>query len=323
VQPRLVKRTNRRGARGPWNNFIHHNSVRLSDGVLAITEEDFGGRCRGAGTLQTWRIGRGRLMRPMDSFGVEVDGAARVMCSAHYFEANNGLIAQGFYEQGVRLVDARRPGRLRQVGYYVNRPGMVWSAMFAPTDPTGSTVYALDHSRGIDVLALDRGALRPVRRRGARRPIRNPRRGVGMLIVDGFERVRPGQRLGIGVGVFGPGRPVRATVTLPPQLVDVNPPDGATYDPAARTIRFTMRSRANFRQRSIFVRVASETPLGTRLELIGYVDGPRDLLPLDDRGVDVSFVASRADPSFDLTATAARAGPPRMFCRLPAPDYTF
>jgi hypothetical protein len=184
-------------------------------------------------------------------------------------------------------------------------------------------VYALDHSRGIDVLAIDRGALKPVRRRGARRPLRNPQRGVGMLIVDGFERVRPGQRLGIGIGVFGPGRPVRATITLPPELVEVNPPDGASYDAATRTIRFTMRSRGTFRQRSIIARVARETPIGTRLEVIGYVDGPRDLLPLDDRGVDVSFVASRADPSFDLAATAARAGPPRLFCRLPPPDYTF
>jgi LVIVD repeat-containing protein len=329
VRPRLVKRTNRRGSRGPWNNFIHHNTVRLSDGVLAVTEEDFGGRCRGAGTLQTWRIGRGRLMRPMDSFGVEVDGAARVMCSAHYFEASNGLIAQGFYEQGVRLVDARRPGRLRQVGYYINRPGMVWSAIFPPTDPTGSTVYALDHSRGIDVLALDRDRLRPVRRRGARRAIRNPRRGVGTFIVDGFERVRAGQRIGIGVGVFGPGRPVRVTVTLPPQLIDLNLPDGADYDPATRTLRFTLRSRRTFRSRALFARVAPGTPVGTRLEVIGYASGPRDLLPLDDRGVDVSFVGERAVPSFDDdTATAAslraasRAGPPTGFCRLPAGDYT-
>jgi LVIVD repeat len=325
VRPRLVKRTDRRGRRGPWNNFIHHNSLKLGENVLAVTEEDFGGQCRGAGTLQTWRIGRGRLMRPMDSFGVERDGAARVMCSAHYFDASGGLIAQGFYEQGVRLISAARPGRLRQVGYYINRPGMVWSALFAPTDPTGSTVYALDHSRGIDVLALDRGALKPVRRRGARRPIRNPQRGVGMFIVDGFERARAGQRLGIGVGIFGPGRPIEVTVTLPPQLVDVNPPDGATYDAATGTVSFTTRSRRNFRSRAIFARVAPGTPVGTRLEVIGYARGPNDLLPLDDRGVDVTFVSSRSVPSFpELTArvAGARASPPRGFCRLPPPDYT-
>jgi LVIVD repeat len=322
VRPRLVKRTNRRGARGPWNNFIHHNSVRLSRRVLAVTEEDFGDRCRRAGTLQTWRIGRGRVMRPMDSFGVERDGGVRVMCSAHYFEANRGLIAQGFYEQGVRLVDARRPGRLRQVGYYVNRPGMVWSAMFAPTDPTGSTVYALDHARGIDVLALDRGALRPVRRSGARRVLRNPKRGVGMFITDGFDAVRAGQRLTIGIGVYGRGSPIDVSLTLPPQLVDVNPPDGAAYDPATRTMRMTLRARRGVRTRLVFARVAPGTPLGTSLEVIGYASGPDDPLPLDDRGVDVSVVATRRKSAFDATAATARqAGAWRGFCRLP-PDYT-
>jgi hypothetical protein len=317
VRPRLVKRTDRRGARGPWNNFIHHNSLRLGSDVVAITEEDFGDRCRGAGTLQTWRIGRGRLMRPMDSWGVERDGGSRVMCSAHYFDARDGLIAQGFYEQGVRLIDARRPGRLRQVGYYVNRPGMVWSAIFAPTDPTGSTVYALDHARGIDVLALDRGALRPVQRRGARRPLRNPQRGVTMVVVDEYDAVRPGQRLPIAVGVIGRSSPVDVTVTLPPELVDVNPPDGATYDPATRTLRMTLRGRSNQRARLILTRVARTAPIGTPIEVIGYANAPGDPLPLDDRGVDRGVVARRSRQAFATRATASRAAPWRGYCMLP------
>ncbi|MGH2950096.1 MAG: LVIVD repeat-containing protein, partial [Solirubrobacteraceae bacterium] len=207
VRPRLVLRTNRRGRRGPLNDFIHHNSLRLRRKVLAITEEDFRNGCRGAGTLQTWRIGRRRL-RPLDTFGVERDRASQVLCSAHYFDARDGLIAQGFYEQGVRLIDARRPGRLRQVGYYVSRPGLVWGALFAPTDPTGSTVYSIDHSRGIDVLALDRSALRPVRRRGARRAV-TPKAGFSLAISDGFDAVRPGQRLRLRLGVGGRGGPVQ------------------------------------------------------------------------------------------------------------------
>jgi LVIVD repeat len=325
VRPRLVKRTNRRGARGPWNNFIHHNSLRLSRTVLAITEEDFADQCKGAGTLQTWRIGRGRLLRPIDSWGAERDGGARVMCSAHYFEASRGLIAQGFYEQGVRLIDVRRPGRLRQVGYYVNRPGMVWSAMFPPTDPTGSTVYALDHSRGIDVLALDRAALNPVRRRGARRPLANPARGVQFAITDGFDTVRAGQRVAVGAFVFGRGRPVDVTMTLPPELVDVNPPDGAVYDPATRTVRMTLQSRRRVRTRILFARVARNAPLGRRLEVIGYTSLARDPLPIDDRGVDVSFVARRSRSAFSSRGRSSFAGSsgarPRLgYCELP---YTF
>ena len=197
VHPKLVRRTNRQGSRPPLNKFIHHNSLRLRRNVVAITEEAFGRGCRRAGTLQTWRISRHRRMRPLDTFGVERDRSARLLCSAHYFDARDGLIAQGFYEQGVRLIDARRPRRLRQVGYYVNRPGLFWGALFAPTDPSGSTVYALDHSRGIDVLALDRAALRPVRRKGSR-PRGPLNADSSMFILSPFS-VRPGQRISIGL----------------------------------------------------------------------------------------------------------------------------
>src|SRR5918992_1584880 len=116
LRPRLVRRTNARGGRPPLNDLIHHNSLRLRRDVLAVTEEAFGRTgCRGAGTLQTWRIPARGGVTPMDSWGVERDRSAQVMCSAHYFDARDGLIAQGFYEQGLRLIDATRPRRLRQV----------------------------------------------------------------------------------------------------------------------------------------------------------------------------------------------------------------
>jgi LVIVD repeat len=317
VRPRLVLRTDRRGARRPWNDFIHHNSLRLRRNVVAITEEDFGDRCRRAGTLQTWRIGRGRLLRPLDSFGVERDRSARVLCSAHYFDARDGLIAQGFYEQGVRLVDARRPGRLRQVGYYISRPGLVWGALFAPTDPTGSTVYSIDHSRGIDVLTIDRDRLRPVRRRGARRLERNPKAGFAMIVTDDREAVRPGQAFVMGFGVGGRGGPVRVEATLPPELIDVRPPRGVTFDPATRTLRFTLRRVRRVGARFVRVRVAPGTPPGTPIEVIAYARGPDDPLPLDDRGVDRDVVVRGAQ-----AASAAGTRPWRGFCALPS-DYTF
>jgi LVIVD repeat len=331
VRPRLVKRTDRRGSRGPLNNFIHHNSLRLGRNVVAITEEDFGDQCRRAGTLQTWRIGRGRLMRPLDSFGVERDRSARVMCSAHYFDARDGLIAQGFYEQGVRLIDARRPGRLRQVGWYIDRPGLYWDARFAPTDPTGSTVYALDHARGIDVLEIDRAALRPIRRRGARRLARNPKQGFAMIVDDGRESVRPGQRLTVGLGVGGRGGPVQVEVTLPPALIDVRPPPGVTFDPATRTLRYTIRRVRRVAVRLVRARLAPDAALGSQLETIGYARGPDDPLPLDDRGVDKDLVTRRGERSVAASAVQGRrwrvpagfardrAGP--LVCALPR-DYT-
>ena len=311
VRPRLVRRTDRRGSRPPLNDLIHHNSLRLGRGVVAITEEAFGrSGCRGAGTLQTWRIPRRGRMTPLDSWGVERDPSARLICSAHYFDARDGLIAQGFYEQGVRLIDARRPGRLRQVGYYVARPGLFWGALFAPTDPTGSTVYALDHSRGIDVLALDRAALRPVRRSGAR-PVGPVKPGWGLFLGDEHEAVRPGQRLAIGVGVFGPGRQVDVRVTLPPELVRVRPPRGASFDPATRTLGMRLRGGGG---QFIRARVARSARRGSLLETIGYVSGPEDPFPLDDRGVDLTTVARRGRAATVSAVTARR----RVgFCRLP------
>ena len=313
VRPRLVRRTDRRGSRPPLNDLIHHNSLRLRRNVVAITEEAFGeDGCRGAGTLQTWRFTRRGRMAPLDSWGVERDPSARFLCSAHYFDERDGLIAQGFYEQGVRLIDARRPGRLRQVGYYVARPGLFWGALFAPTDPTGSTVYALDHSRGIDVLALDRAALRPVRRAGS--PASGPvATGWALSVDDRLDELRPGQRVAIGVDVFGPRRPAAVRVRLSRSLVAVRPPRGAAFDRATRTVRMRLRGG---RARVIRARVARRARVGTQLETIGYVRGPGDPMPLDDRSVDRGVVARRTARASAAIAARGRQG----FCSLPS-DY--
>jgi hypothetical protein len=317
VHPRLVRRTDRRGSRGPLNDFIHHNSMRLSRRVVAITEEDFGDQCKRAGSLQTWRIA-GRRLHPLDSFGVERDGGARVACSAHYFDASHGLIAQGFYEQGVRLIDARRPRRLRQVGYYISRPGLFWGALFAPSDATGSTVYALDHSRGIDVLALDRAALKPVRRRGASRPIARPKLGFSLFVGARPEAVRRGQRLQLALVVGGRGGPVRVQAEVPPQLTVLKVPAGVAYDAATRTLSYTVARVRDTAIRRVQVRVARSARRGGAIEVIGYASGPDDPMPLDDRGVYRAVVVRRAGRSH---ASAARVQPWQGFCRLPY-DYT-
>lgn len=65
-------------------------------------------------------------------------------CSAHYFDHSAGLVAAGFYEGGLRLLDVRNPRRIRQVGFHVPGSSMFWAALFAPGDP--SVVYAIDHA---------------------------------------------------------------------------------------------------------------------------------------------------------------------------------
>jgi hypothetical protein len=323
VNPVRVHRTSRAGMRGPLNDFIHHNAQRLDPEVVGVTEEDFGRRCRRAGSFQTWLIRPGRKMHPLDSWSVERDPGARVLCSAHYFDARDGIVAQGFYSQGVRLLDVRDPQHIRQLGWWIPRPGLMWGALWAPTDPAGGTVYALDHSRGIDVLSVDRAALR----HGPRTPLPAAGRGprdVALAIDDGTERARAGAQLEYGIAMFRvAGETGRATLraTVPPELVDVEPGSGLYWDPATRTLNATVDRLRRFRTFGFSARVAPGTPLRTPLEVIGYSSADGDVMPLDDRAVDRGVVARRTDGGM---ASLARAAPRRGYCLLggPGPNYT-
>jgi hypothetical protein len=174
-------------------DLIHHDSLRFhkkstrgdfeqkpgktypaggTGKVVGIVEEDYNRpTCKGAGSFQTWGItdkttstGAKKLVL-LDLFETELEslvqgrGWAPVtgLCSAHYFDERDGLVAGGWYEEGTRFLDVRDPAGIRQVGYWVPTKGETWSVLFAPTDPTGSIVYALDFARGIDVLRFDRG----------------------------------------------------------------------------------------------------------------------------------------------------------------------
>jgi hypothetical protein len=139
------------------NDFIHHNSLRRGRTVF-ITEEDYTRpTCDGAGSFQSWRIGRDGVLRNLDAWSVETDATKGVVfCSAHYFDERAGLVAQGFYEQGTRFLDVSDPADIRQVGYWIPRANETWGAVYPPTDRSGEIVYALDEARGIDVLRVDR-----------------------------------------------------------------------------------------------------------------------------------------------------------------------
>ena len=153
------------------NDLIHHNSHRLPNSsvqgspgppngdsdVMVITEEDYQRpTCAGAGSLQTWRIGADNVIRNLDRWDVEQDPASRdnALCSAHYFDEDAGLLSQGWYEQGTRFFDVTNPADIRQVGFWIPQKNVTWGAVFHPVEK--ETVYALDHSRGVDVLHVER-----------------------------------------------------------------------------------------------------------------------------------------------------------------------
>ena len=198
VKPVLTARTDEKGMSryletagtddgSTYNDFIHHNSMRIRNSslaslpagadpaadsnVVAVTEEDYNRpTCKGAGSFETWALAPGEVrgggadgkgppvpvLRPLDKWDVEVDPSRATLCSAHYFDDRAGLIAQGWYEQGVRFLDISNPRDIRQVGYYIPQKNLTWGALYPPTDPTGEIVYALDNLRGIDVIRFDR-----------------------------------------------------------------------------------------------------------------------------------------------------------------------
>ena len=348
AKPRLVHRTDR-SARGPSlqqvvqgnvgdgnrrNDLLHHNSQRLPMGslagaptgvdpatpsdVVAITEEDlYRPGCKGAGTLETWRIGRGGVLRHLDSWRTERNRNAQLLCSAHYFEDNGGIVAQGWFEQGVRFLDVRRPERIQQVGYWAPDRGVMWGAVYPPTDPTGSTVYAIDHRRGIDVLGLDRSNLRPVKRVVRRRVARKP--NVAIFVDDGREEVRAGQRLTLQVDVFNSGaaplRGVAAQIILPREVDELRSPGrqrlSARKASGGRTVlTFRQGELARDTRRRVRVRVKPGTRPG-RLIFEGRVTAQQDATALDDRWVDRDQVVSalRGDG-----ATSRSARRYRFYC---------
>jgi hypothetical protein len=156
TKPTLVNTTNAQGVQSPWNDFIHHSAARpnasrftagappnVNDGnVLLVTEEDYENTdCATAGSLQSWYVdalrGNGTI-RPLDrinpvGLGEGVAAPHMAFCSAHWFDYHPaGLIAQGYYEGGMRIIDVRDASNLRQYGYAASGLGEVWDAYWVP-----------------------------------------------------------------------------------------------------------------------------------------------------------------------------------------------
>jgi hypothetical protein len=179
LAPQLLATTGTAGRNpSPYNDFILHNSQRR-DKTLLITEEDYidtdevpPGGCRGQGKFETWDLSQlnNGTIRPQGTWETELNGMftsgavdskapVTVNCSSHWFDAKGGVAAVGWYEQGVRFLDYRRPTDIAQVGYYIPANGSTWAAYWSPTDPNGEIVYTADAYRGVDVLKIDGGGL--------------------------------------------------------------------------------------------------------------------------------------------------------------------
>lgn len=149
--------------------------------VLLVTEEDYiDTTCQTEGSFQTWHVpeldpavnpggvpGQGTVT-PLDQWNTElldsgVKTPAGAFCSAHYFDYHqDGFVAQGFYQQGIRILDVRDPADIKQVGYWVTGAQESWGAYWVPerdenghvTGEKTNLIYTNDPSRGIEILEV-------------------------------------------------------------------------------------------------------------------------------------------------------------------------
>jgi uncharacterized repeat protein (TIGR01451 family) len=254
------------------NDFIHHNSMRMNNNELAnppaganpaaesntvlVTEEDYTRpTCEGAGQFETWEIGDGGILHHLDSFVIEVDPSRTTLCSAHYFDERGGLVSQGWYEGGTRFLDVTNPRDIKQVGYWIPNKNVTWSSYFAPTDPTGSVVYSIDTTRGVDVIKIDRG--KPDTSTpppgggtggsggGSAQAEAGSSPNLRLKVGDRRRAVRKGQKVKYTVDVRNGGRAtakgIAVTVDLPRGVARLR---GGKSAARGRQVRFTIRSLA-------------------------------------------------------------------------------
>ena len=173
------------------DSFVPGAPPGLANGnVLLVTEEDYlndGDEvlCERAGSVQTWYVqsldgqayragepsapGAGTIS-PLDrsnipaEFGGGLTLPAGAFCSAHWFDYHqSGILAQGFYQGGLRLVDVRNPYDITQYGYATGGATEVWDAYWVPmrnvhgqaTGKKSNIVYTADLVRGVDVYQVD------------------------------------------------------------------------------------------------------------------------------------------------------------------------
>ncbi|MGH2711393.1 MAG: LVIVD repeat-containing protein [Actinomycetota bacterium] len=167
VNPKIVSIAGAGNAKPAHSNTWPNGTDKF---LLGASETNLQPQCNGTtnGATTTWDMST-YLKGTYDFIdvwrgdnGILFDGsppANALGCSAHWLEAspafhNGGVFAQGYYEHGSRFFYVNGAGKLRQVGYFVPFGGST-SAVHWITD---RIVYAIDYTRGIDIIRWN-GAL--------------------------------------------------------------------------------------------------------------------------------------------------------------------
>ncbi len=162
--------------------------------IVFVTEEDITttqqGRCTKRGGFQAWHVQQldsdaytstinpdskpySGTITPIGKWTTEAnevddpltESSVAALCSAHYFDVHSeqNIVAMAWYNQGIRILDARNPTAIQQIGYYVTGGQEAFGAKWVPEyGPDGkqtgrdtNLLYTEDPARGIEVLRVD------------------------------------------------------------------------------------------------------------------------------------------------------------------------
>ena len=96
--------------------------------------------------IDEYRVANGNFVDGSPPAGVL--GCTNMWFSEHPDFRNGGLVASGFFEHGTRFLDVDRRGEISEVGYFMPLGGETIAAYWV----TDKIVYAIDQTRGIDIL---------------------------------------------------------------------------------------------------------------------------------------------------------------------------
>jgi hypothetical protein len=118
---------------------------------IASLEGSYDGEAWRSTGKQKFRLKTVGTWNPHDEEGTLVNKT--IYCSAHYFDAQDGILAYSWYDQGTRFVDVTDPTNPVQVAYYRPDDGVSWAPYYH-----NGYVFVADHGRGVDILKLGAGA---------------------------------------------------------------------------------------------------------------------------------------------------------------------
>lgn len=157
----------------PNEEYLFHSGEWPNQGsdrwLLMQGEQNFQPRCDPEANgpflvydTQGWQ--KTRTFKFSDQYAVQngtfTDGnppANGLGCSAHWFSEhptfdNGGIVAMGYYEHGTRFFDITSKGKIQEAGVFLPYAGSTSAAYWASRSPKNDIVYAVDYTRGIDVL---------------------------------------------------------------------------------------------------------------------------------------------------------------------------